>query len=53
MRLLLAAALAFAASVGATASQELCGAAFDGNHEAVKKSLSNGADVDYPCLSQW
>ena len=48
---LLAAALVCAASVGATASQELCDAAFDGNHEAVEKSLGNGADVDYPCLT--
>jgi len=50
MRLLLAAALVCAASASATASQELCGAAFDGNFEAVKKSIRDGADIDYPCL---
>ena len=48
MRLLVA-AFVCAASASATASQELCGAAFDGNFEAVKKSIRDGADIDYPC----
>ena len=49
MRLLVA-ALVCAASAGvATASRAFCEAAFDGNFEAVKKSIRDGADVDYPC----
>ena len=51
MRLLLAAALVCAASAGATASQNFCGAAFDGNLEAVKESIRDGVDVDYQCTT--
>jgi hypothetical protein len=57
MRLLLAAALVCAASAGASALQKFCDAAFDGNLEAVKKSIRDGVDVDYQCRtlvgSQW
>ena len=49
MRLLLAAALVCAASASAAASKAFCAAAIDGDVEAVKKSIRNGADVDYQC----
>ena len=49
MRLLLAAALVCAASAGAAASEAFCAAAIDGDVEAMKKSLTNGVDVDYLC----
>ena len=47
----LAAVLLCAASAGvASASQEFfCRAANDGNLEAVKKSIRDGADIDYRC----
>ena len=49
MRLLLATALVCAASAGATASKAFCRAANDGKLEAVKKSIRDGADIDYRC----
>ena len=46
---LLAAALVCGASAGAAASEAFCAAAIDGDVEAMKKSLTNGVDVDYLC----
>ncbi|CAH0369602.1 unnamed protein product [Pelagomonas calceolata] len=48
MRLLVA-ALVCAATADAAASKAFCRAANDGNLEAVKKSIRDGADIDYRC----